>query len=116
MSSPSNFTPEQHTPTAMTTTNPIIVTINNHGFAPGSALRATRFVKYPIADATGMEQLNNGLYYVQQPTTNTFGLYDINAQPIDGTNFTPFINNGLAQFTLTGPNLVIENPAPPPPS
>lgn len=115
-SSPSHFTVRQFTPTAITNTLPIVVTIANHGFQNGQALRATRFVTFPVANATGMEQLNNKLFYVQQVTTNTFQLCNENAVPIDGRNFTPFINNGLAQFTLSGPTLPVVNPShfPPP--
>lgn len=103
------FTNEQFTPTAITQTNPIVVTIANNGFSNGDRIRATRFIAEPTPDATGMEQLNNRLFVVQQCTTNTLQLYDIEGQPIDGTGYTAFINNGLAQFTLTGPELYIEN-------
>ncbi len=115
-SSQSHFTTRQFTPTAITNTLPIVVTIANHGFSNGQALRATRFVTFPLANATGMEQLNNKRFYVQQVTTNTFELTDVNNVPIDGRNFTPFIANGLAQFTLVGQTLPVVNPShfPPP--
>lgn len=96
-----------YSPTAISSAAKCIVTIPNHGLVAGNALRATKFVVYPTADATGMEQLNNRLFYVQQPTTNTFILSDLNTLPIDSTNFTPYIQGG--QFTLTGPDLFIEN-------
>jgi hypothetical protein len=114
-SSPSNFTPEQYTPTAITTTFPVQVTIANNGFVNGQRLRATRFETLPFAIATGMEQLNNRLFEIGLVTTDTFCLYDVYGNGIDGRNYTPFVNNGLAQFTLTGPSLFIDNPAPPPP-
>lgn len=115
-SSPSHFTIRQFTPTAITNTLPIVVTLVGHGFQNGQALRATRFITFPVAKATGMEQLNNRLFYVQQATTDTFQLYDVNANAIDGRGYTPFVNNGLAQFTLSGPTLPIVNPShfPPP--
>lgn len=103
------FVSEQLTPTGITTSNPIQVTINNHGLQAGDRIRATKFFSNPTIDATGMEQLNNQLFVVMSPTTNTFNLYDIYGNTIDGTNYTPFINNGLAQFTLTGPDLFVEN-------
>lgn len=114
-SSPSHFTPEQHTPENITNTLPIVVTLANHGFLPGYALRFTQMVTWPPASATGMEQLNNNLYYVQQPTQNTFILTDRNNEYIDGRDYTPFTGDGNPQMTLTGPNLYIQNPAPPPP-
>lgn len=115
-SSPSHFVDQHFIPTAITAALPPIVTVVEHGLQNGQALRATKFVVFPVARATGMQQLNNRLFYVQQATTDTFGLYDANAQPIDGRNFTPFISTGLAQFTRTGPTLPVVNPAPEPPS
>lgn len=114
-SSPSHFVDQHFTPTAITATLPIVATISNHGLQNGQAMRATRFVTMPFARATGMEQLNNRMFYVQQATTDTFQLYTANGFPIDGRSFTPFVNNGLAQFTRVGPTLPVVNPAPPPP-
>lgn len=115
-SSLSHFTVRQFTPTAITKTFPIVVTIPAHGFSKGQALRATKFISIPYALATGMEQLNNRVFYVQYPTADTFQLYNEYGVGIDGTNYTTFINNGLAQFTLSGPTLPIVNPShfPPP--
>jgi len=115
MGSPSNFTDEHYIPTAITQGFPPRVTITDSNFINGQRLRATRFVTMPFADATGMEQLNNNVYVVQQATADEFDLYDIYGQPIDGLNYTAFISTGLAQFTLTGPDLDIQNPAPEPP-
>lgn len=109
MSSSSNFTTEQFTPTAITATKPPVVTIASHGFMNGQRIRATKFYTLPLSLATGMEQLNNLLFTVQNATTDTFELWDQYGQPIDATGYTAFVNNGLAQFTLTGPNLSVEN-------
>ena len=113
-SSLSNFTYRQFVPESITNTLPIVVTITAHGFENGQALRATKFITFPFASATGMEQLNNRLFYVQQATTDTFQLYDVNGLPIDGTMYTPFISGG--QFTLAGNTPLIVNPShfPPP--
>lgn len=103
------FTDEHRTPTAITQTDPIVVTIVAHGLENGQRLRATNFVTMPFANATGMEQLDNRLFVVEQATEDTFELYDVLGNTVDGTNYTAFINNGLAQFTLTGPDLFVEN-------
>ena len=113
-SSLSHFTTRQFTPESITATLPIVVTITNHGFQNGQALRCTQFISMPLASVTGMEQLNNTVVYVQQATTNTFILCDAGAVPIDGRGFTTYISGG--QMTLTGPDVLIVNPShfPPP--
>lgn len=113
-SSLSHFTTRQFTPEDITATLPVVVTKTSHGFQNGQALRATKFISVPIIHATGMEQLNNRLFYIRQVTTNSFQLCDANTNPIDGRNFTAYIQGG--QFTLTGPDLPIVNPShfPPP--
>lgn len=113
-SSPSNFTTRQFTPTGISQTFPIVVTLPAHGFQNGQTLRTTKFVSFPFAVATGMEQLNNRSFNVQQATTDTFQLYGVDGLPIDGRNFTAYISGG--QFTLTGPTLPVVNPShfPPP--
>lgn len=113
-SSLSHFTVRQFTPENITNTLPIVVTYTNHGLQNGQALRCTQFITIPYANATGMEQLNNTLVYVQQATVDTFILCDAGAVPIDGRGFTPYISGG--QMTLTGPDVLIVNPShfPPP--
>ena len=113
-SSPSHFTVRQFTPTAITKTFPVVVTIPNNGFQNGESVRATKFVTYPSASNTGMQQLNNQSFMVQQCTTDTFELYYPNGLAVDGRNFNTYISGG--QFTLTGPTLPVVNPTffPPP--
>lgn len=113
-SSPSHFALRQYTPAGITAAWPIVVTITDHGLVMGQALRATKFVTMPFAVATGMEQLNNRLFYVGRTTTNTFQLVDVDGVGIDGRNYTAYVDGG--EFTLTGPTLPIVNPAPEPPS
>jgi len=112
--SPSHFTVRQKTPSAITAALPIVVTLTSHGFVNGNAVRATKFITTPFPNATGMEQLNNRLFYVQQATENTFELYDPSGFPIDGRNYTAYISGG--EFTLAGNNPLIVNPSnfPPP--
>ena len=111
--SPSHFTVRQKIPTAITATLPIVVTIAGHGFENGQAIRATKFINFPLALTTGMQQLNNRLFYVQQATTDTFQLYDSSGLPIDGRGYTTYISGG--EFTLAGNTPLIVNPSQYPP-
>ena len=113
--SPSNFTTRQLTPTSITNTLPIAVTIPNHGLQNGQALRATKFVVYPLALATGMQQLNNQLVYVNECTTDTFILTNVNGVPIDGRNFTIYISGGQFTMVSTTGNYLGVNPSDFPP-
>lgn len=115
MASPSHFKDEHYQPQNITNTLPIVVTIEGSNFLQGYALRCTQFQTWPPYMNTGMEQLNNNLYYVANPTQDTFTLADKNGNYIDGRNFTPFTGDGTPQMTLVGPDLYIQNPAPPPP-
>jgi len=112
-SSLSHFTTRQYTPTAITASWPIVVTIPNHGFINGQALRTLKFINIPFANTTGMEQLNNSLVYAQQCTTDNFQLFDASGYSIDGRLFTPYIQGG--QFTVAGQPLVV-NPSHFPPA
>lgn len=111
-SSPSHFTTRQKTPTAITAALPIVVTLVGHGFQNGQGIRATKFISQPTS--TGMQQLNNRLFFVQQATTDTFQLYDSSAYPIDGRNYTTYVSGG--EFTLAGNTPLIVNPSEFPPS
>ena len=113
-SSFSHFTVRQFTPENITAALPMVVTKTAHGLQNGQAIRATQFITTPLASATGMEQLNMGLFYIQQATADTFQLYDANSVPIDGRNFTAYIQGG--QFTINGPEILCVNPSHFPPS
>ena len=67
--------------TAITATNPVVITAANHGLSNGQTV-----IFY---DVPGMFQINKNKYTVQGVTTNTFQLYS-GASPLDGTTFTPF--------------------------
>lgn len=103
------FAIQQKTPTLIDKTNPVMVKIPNHGLVNGDVVRATNFFTSPPQAYTGMQELNNNLYTIGNVTTNTFELFDQYGNPIDGTSYTTFVNIGLAQFTLTGPDLYTEN-------
>lgn len=113
-SSLSHYTTRQFAPEAITAAYPVVVTKTAHGLQNGQAVRATKFIRVPIPLATGMQELNNQLFYVQGVTADTFYLADRNTLPIDGRNFTAYIQGG--QFTLTGPDILVVNPSnfPPP--
>jgi hypothetical protein len=113
-SSQSHITTRQFTPEGITAALPIVVTKTAHGLQNGQAIRATKFISIPLALATGMEQLNNKLYYIRQASTDTFELADRNTNPIDGRNFTPYISGG--QFTVVGNTTLIVNPSEFPPA
>ncbi len=113
-SSLSHFTLRQFTPENITATLPMVVTKAAHGLINGQAIRATKFISMPLANATGMEQLNNQLFYVRLATVDNFQLADRNTNPIDGRNFTTYVQGG--QFTLTGQDLPIVNPSNFPPA
>lgn len=113
-SSLSHFTVRQFTPEGISATLPVVVTKAVHGLLNGMVVRATQFISMPLANATGMVQLNMGQFYVQQATANTFQLYDANGLPIDGRNFTAYIQGG--QFTVNGPEILCVNPSHFPPA
>lgn len=112
--SPSHFTVRQKVPSAISATLPIVVTLTSHGFQNGQGVRATKFIYVPIALSTGMQQLNNKLFFVQNATENTFELYDSNGLPIDGRTYNTYVSGG--EFTLAGNTPLIVNPShfPPP--
>jgi hypothetical protein len=113
-SSPSHFTIRQKTPSSITAALPPVVNLTSHGFENGQVVRATKFIRVPLSLATGMEQLNNRAFTVQQATIDTFELYDSRGYPIDGRNYTPYVSGG--EFTLSGNDPLIVNPSnfPPP--
>ncbi len=113
-SSLSHITTRQFTPENITAALPIVVTKTAHGIQNGQAIRCTMFISTPIANATGMTQLNNRQFYAQQCTSDTFILCDNSAVPIDGRGFTAYISGG--QMTVVGNTTLIVNPSqfPPP--
>ncbi len=113
-SSLSHFTVRQFTPESISATLPIVVTKTAHGLLNGMAIRATQFITMPLANATGMAQLNMGQFYVQQATSDTFQLYDASGNAIDGRNFTAYVQGG--QFTVNGPEILCVNPSNFPPA
>ena len=112
--SPSHFTVRQRVPEAISASWPVLVTMTSHGFLNGQAIRATKFISMPVANSTGMQQLNNRLFYVGQVSLNSFKLYDANRVGIDGRGYSAYVQGG--EFTLAGNTPLIVNPSnfPPP--
>lgn len=104
-----NYTDRVFSPTAITATNPVRITIANNGFTDGERVRVTNTMQYtsPGGTSTGMYQLENRDFVVKTITANDFDLYDIYGNTIDGTAYTTFVNNGRVKVTLTGPDLNI---------
>lgn len=109
----SHFTYRQVVPTAISKTMPIVVTAPGHKFINGNTIRATKFIYTPVANATGMQQLQYKQFFVQNVTVDTFELFDRDLTPIDGRNFNVYIQGG--QFTLAYNMPLIVNPSPFPP-
>lgn len=104
-----NYTDRVFSPTAITATNPVRITIEDNGFTGGERIRVTNTMQFnsPGGNATGMYQLEGRDFVVRFPTTDEFEIYDIYGNPIDGTSYTAFVDNGRVKVTLTGPDLNI---------
>lgn len=103
------FTDRHLTPTVITQTKPVRVTVVGSNLSNGQFVRATNFFSPLQPHATGMQQLNNKLFMVWNTTADTFDLFDEMGEPINGVNYTAFVANDYSQFTLTGPDLDVEN-------
>ena len=84
-----NFTGTQKSISAATKARPVVITSNSHGFVNGDVVW--------ISGATGMTQINNKPYVVTNKTTNTFELYDLNGNRIDGRNYSTYSSSGKVQ-------------------
>lgn len=84
--------------------NPIVITVSNHSLTTGSQVY--------IQNVVGMTELNENLYYVNQLTSDTFGLYidPIMEIPVDGTNYTSYISDGTVnRILLRNGNIAVGN-------
>src|SRR5882672_1523009 len=73
--------------TGLTAASPPVVTATAHGYSAGDIVR--------LANIGGMVQLNNRVFVVANPVTNTFEL-----KGVDGTGYTPYTSGGDS-FKLT---------------
>jgi hypothetical protein len=81
--------------TAATTANPVVVTASSHGYSNGDQVY--------IVDAGGMTQINGKYFLVNNTTTNTMELRDIDGDDINGSGYTAYTSGGTVArvFTLT---------------
>ena len=108
------FTARQMTPLDVTQTNPVRVTVTAHGLSNGDRVRASDFTSPQAPVNTGMYNLNNQLFELRVIDADTFDLYYIDAaldRRVDGTGYAAFTGLGSPEFTLTGPDLDVQNTA-----
>lgn len=74
-----NLVGTARTITAASKGDPILITSTGHGFSDGDVVW--------ISGATGMTQLNNKAYKVGGKTTDSFKLYRLNGNRVDGGNY-----------------------------
>jgi len=89
--------------TAVTQGNPVVVTAGSHGFSNGDAVFTT--------GVSGMTQLNDNFYIVQNVATNTMELtHQVTGNNIDGTRFEPYVSGGTVGsiFELSTPYLAAD--------
>lgn len=68
-----------------TRTRPVVITSDNHGF--------NNYDVVWITGASGMTQLNNKAYQVRNRTTNTFELYTLGGNRVDGRDWNSYSGN-----------------------
>lgn len=71
--------------TGATNNRPVVITSASHGFSNNDVVW--------ITGATGMTQLNNKAYRVENKTTNTFELYTLNGWRVDGRYWGSYSGN-----------------------
>lgn len=78
------------TVTSITQADPAVVTATAHGFTDGEQVR--------LSDVSGMVEVNNQIYTVDDAATNTFSLDDASSVGnIDSTGFTAYTSGGSAE-------------------
>lgn len=85
--------------TAVTKTNPCVVTAIAHGFMNGDQVKIDRIQTYVIQTydgsvTYGMADLNSNVYLVKNKTADTFELTDLDGVNINSTTFGTYISGG----------------------
>lgn len=96
---------------SITAADPVVVTATAHGFNNGDYVDFSDIVWEPTYDEFDTEiqpdQLNFKRYVVRNKTTNTFELEDLEGNPVDGTEFSAYVEGGYARkavLTISGLN------------
>ena len=79
--------------TGATAANPCVVTSSSHGFSDGDEIY--------ISSVVGMTQLNGKYYKVNNKTTNTFELTDVDDNNINSSGYTAYGSGGTAARVYT---------------
>jgi len=96
--------------TAASKDRPVVITSNSHGFSNGDVVW--------ITGATGMTQLNNKAYYVWNKTDNSFELYNMSGNRVDGRYYDSYTGsagrvqrcqNNDCSITITAANHGLQN-------
>jgi len=86
--------------TGITQADPIVVTTSTaHGFSNGDEVRITHVVG--MEDSSGNEKLNQYYFLVNNVTSTTFELQDLNSNDVDGTGYTAYVSGGEVRATVT---------------
>lgn len=80
-----NLTGTERTISGATNSRPVVITSSSHGFSNNDVVW--------ITGATGMTQLNNKAYRVENRTTNTFELYTLSGYRVDGRYWGSYSGN-----------------------
>jgi hypothetical protein len=72
--------------TSITAANPIVITSNSHGLSNGDHIK--------VIEINGMDELIGKTYVVTSSAANTFSLEDLLGDPIDSSDFTPYVSGG----------------------
>ena len=103
----------QYTITAITKTNPAVVTVA--GISPTNTLTLVNGMTVTISRVVGMTQVNTNRYIVGNLTivgggpTYTFSLYDLFGNPVDATAFGTYVSGGIVNQISYPPTAPVLN-------
>lgn len=86
--------------TGVTATNPVVVTCTGHGFTDGDEVYISDIEWTEKEPGVQPDQLNGKRYIVANADTDTFELTDEDGNPIDGTDFLPYVSGGYARKSV----------------
>ncbi len=85
---------------AMTTAEPVVVTITGHGLQNNDLVDVVDIVGMLNADEES--ELNGKQFMVKNKTTDTFELYKVDGTtPVDGSEFTDYVESGYVRKAVT---------------